>query len=134
MTIRKHGLSIGIERINNDFFLSLKTVGTLTHADYQIITPMIDSALAGVKQPHVNVLIDGTELDGWELRAAWDDLKLGLKHGNEFNKIAIYGNKKWQELSTKVGGWFISGEVQYFSNLGDALSWLEEEALYLDRL
>jgi hypothetical protein len=126
MTIKKHGLSIGIERINDNFFLSLKAVGTLTHADYQIITPMLDSALAQVKQPKVDVLIDGTELDGWELRAAWDDFKLGLKHGNEFNKIAIYGNKKWQEFSAKVGGWFISGEVQYFNNLDDALIWLEE--------
>ncbi|MCO4798710.1 MAG: STAS/SEC14 domain-containing protein [Colwelliaceae bacterium] len=126
MSSIKHGLSIGIERIENDFFLSLKAVGKLTHEDYKIITPMIDSALAQVKNPKVDVLIDGTELEGWELRAAWDDFKLGLKHNNEFRKIAIYGNKNWQEITAKVGSWFISGEIQYFDSLHEALSWVKD--------
>ena len=126
MSIIKHGLSIGIDRIGSDFFLSLKAVGKLTHEDYKTITPMIDSALDGVKEPKVKVLIDGTELEGWELRAAWDDFKLGLKHNNEFDKIAIYGNKNWQEITAKIGSWFISGEVKYFENIEDALSWLNE--------
>ena len=122
----RHGLSIGIERIGNDFFLSLKAVGKLTHADYEIINPMIDSALAGIKSPRIKVLVDGSELEGWELRAAWDDFKLGLKHGGEFDKVAIFGNKKWQEYSAKIGSWFISGEVKYFEDLNEALSWIQE--------
>jgi len=123
----QHGLSIGIERFENDFFLSLKAIGKLTHEDYEIITPMIDSALAQVKDPKVNVLMDATELEGWELRAAWDDFKLGLKHNNEFRKIAIYGNKNWQKISAKLGSWFMSGEIQYFDNLHDALNWIKQE-------
>ncbi len=126
MNTIKHGLSIGIERIGNDFFLSLKAVGKLTHEDYEVITPMIDSALATVQEPKVDVLFDGTELEGWELRAAWDDFKLGLKHNNEFRKVAIYGNKRWQEISAKMGSWFISGEVKFFDNLNDAHLWLKE--------
>ena len=126
MSIERHGLSIGIERSGSNFFLSLKAVGKLTHKDYETITPMIDSALSAVKEPQVKVLIDGTEMEGWELRAAWDDFKLGLKHGNEFVKIAIYGNKNWQEITAKVGSWFISGEVKYFENREDALAWLSE--------
>jgi hypothetical protein len=124
MSIKRHGLSIGIERSGSDFFLSLKAIGKLTHKDYETITPMIDSALNAVKEPQVKVLIDGTELEGWELRAAWDDFKIGLKHGNEFVKIAIYGNKHWQEIAAKVGAWFVSGEVKYFDNAEDALAWL----------
>ena len=124
MSIKRHGLSIGIERVGSDFFLSLKAIGKLTHKDYEMITPMIDSALNAVKDPQVKVLIDGTELEGWELRAAWDDFKIGLKHGNEFVKIAIYGNKHWQQIAAKVGAWFVSGEVKYFDNQEDALAWL----------
>ena len=126
MNCEKHGLSIGIDRVGDEFFLSLKAVGKLTHKDYETINPLIDSALASVKTPHVNVLIDGTELEGWELRAAWDDFKLGLKHNNEFNKIAIYGNKNWQEIVAKIGSWFISGEVKYFNTLPDAMTWLKQ--------
>ena len=126
MKFKRHGFSIGIERTGNNFFLSLKAQGKLTHKDYETITPMIDSALAAVKDPKVKVLVDGAELEGWEARAAWDDFKIGLKHGNEFEKIAIYGNKKWQEVIAKVGGWFISGELVYFENEEDAITWLNE--------
>ncbi|NQZ54470.1 MAG: STAS/SEC14 domain-containing protein [Piscirickettsiaceae bacterium] len=126
MNIVRHGLSIGIERTGNHFFLTLKASGKLTHEDYEIITPMIDSALATVKTPKVDALIDGTELEGWEIRAAWDDFKIGLKHGNEFEKIAIYGNKNWQETLAKMGSWFISGEIKYFENISEALDWLDQ--------
>lgn len=126
MTISTHGLSIGIERVNSHFFLTLKAVGTLTHDDYLIITPMIDSALAQVKKPEVDVLIDASELKGWELRAAWDDLKLGLKHNNEFRNIAIYGHEKWQAYMAKIGGWFVTGDVKYFDNLQSANEWINQ--------
>ncbi|MCL1068400.1 STAS/SEC14 domain-containing protein [Shewanella olleyana] len=122
-----HGFTVGIERIGNDIFLSLKAKGTLTHQDYLTITPLIDSAIAEVKHPQVNVFIDGTELDGWEARAAWDDLKIGLKHGNEFRKIAIYGNKGWQKFAGKIAKWFINGDSQYFEDKDAAMNWLLSE-------
>ena len=93
---------------------------------YQTITPMLDAALKSVQDPKVKVLIYGTELEGWEARAAWDDFKLGLKHGSEFDKIAIYGNKNWQQITARIGSWFISGEVRYFEHMDDALSWLQD--------
>ena len=124
MTTERHGLSIGIERAGTKFFLSLKAVGKLTHEDYKVINPLIDSALDGVKDPKVTVFFDGSELEGWELRAAWDDFRLGLKHGNEFDKIAILGNKRWLEYSSKIASWFVSGEVKYFDDSTTALEWL----------
>jgi len=123
-TIQHHGLSVGIERINNEFFVALKAIGKLTHEDYEIITPMIDSALAEVKEPNVKILIDASEMQGWELRAAWDDFKLGLSHNNEFHKIAIYGHATWQKAIAKIGSWFASGDVQFFEYKDDALAWL----------
>ncbi len=124
MTITRHGLSIGIERVGDTFFLALKAQGTLNHADYEVITPMIESALEGVQSPKLNVFIDATELEGWEARALWDDFKIGVKHGTEFEKVAIYGNKKWQERLSKIGSWFIHGQVQFFEDDKQALTWL----------
>lgn len=126
MKLDRHGLFIGVERTGDNFYLSLKAQGKLTHEDYETITPMIDSALAEIKDPKVKVLFDGTELKGWEPRAAWDDFKIGLKHGNKFDKIAIYGNKDWQKLAATIGSWFISGEMKYFDNCDDAIAWLNE--------
>ena len=126
MSVQRHGITIGIERINSDFFLTLKLSGKLSHEDYEKITPMLDSALMTVKQPHIKALVDVTELKGWELRAAWDDFKLGLNHGTQFVKIAIYGNQNWLAMATKIGSWFVSGEAKYFDNEAGALVWLHE--------
>lgn len=126
MTSARHGLSIGIERVDDNFFLSLKATGKLTHQDYQVITPMIDAAVKEVTTPKIKAIFDVTEMQGWELRAAWDDFKLGLNHGSEFEKIAIYGNKHWQEIIANIGSWFISGDVEYFEHYHQALAWLNE--------
>ncbi len=126
MNTKRHGLSVGIERINNHFLLTLSVKGKLEHEDYQVMVPMLESAIEGVKDPIIYALIDCTELEGWELRAMWDDLKFGLKHRSDFSKIALIGNKSWQSWATKVGGWFISGETKFFDNEHDALAWLQE--------
>ena len=39
----------------------------------------------------------------------------GLKHGN----------KNWQQITARVGSWFISGEVRYFEDMQEALAWLQ---------
>ncbi|UTM59259.1 STAS/SEC14 domain-containing protein [Photobacterium sp. CCB-ST2H9] len=122
-----HGLFFEVDRHDDNFFMELKAVGKLTHEDYEQITPLIDEALAGVEHPKVNVYFDGSEFEGWELKAAWDDLKLGLKHGKKFHRIAIYGDKKWIDVMAKVGSWFISGEVKCFDTPVDALAWLRED-------
>ena len=113
VAIARHGLSIGIERIHGQLFLTLKVVGKLLHSDYSVIAPMIESALQGVDNPKIKVFIDCVELEGWEVRAAWDDFKLGL-------------NKRWQKLGAKIGAWFIATDVRYFENIDDALQWLQE--------
>lgn len=118
------GLNIGIERVNNTFYLSMSISGKLTHEDYEIITPMIDSAVQEVKDPVINAYIDCSELEGWELHALWDDFKLGVKHHKKFNKIAILGNQKYLDFVSKVGSWFISGEIKTFETKDQAIEWL----------
>ncbi|MDW6094681.1 STAS/SEC14 domain-containing protein [Vibrio rhizosphaerae] len=125
MAYQKHGLTIGLERVDHEFFVSIKAVGTLTHQDYEMITPLLDAALVKVNTPKVDVLFDASELEGWELRAAWDDFKLGLQHGADFNKVALYGYQEWQALAAKVGSWFISGDIRYFDDYDAAIRWLQ---------
>jgi hypothetical protein len=126
MELTRHGLNIGLERSGEQFYLSLKVRGKLTHEDYQSMTPMLEAALAEITSPKVNAFIDAVDLEGWESRAVWDDFKLALKHGNEFEKIAIYGYKKWQSVAARLSSWFISGEVKFFDDPKQALQWLNQ--------
>jgi hypothetical protein len=121
-----HGIAIGIERFGNTLYVSMKAVGKLTHEDYKAFTPLLEGALETIESPQVRMLFDATEFKGWELRAAWDDFKIGLRHGSEFSKIAIVGNAEWQALMASIGSWFISGEINYFNESRDAINWLCE--------
>lgn len=62
MSFQRHGISIGLDRVDEQFFVVIKAVGTLTHQDYEIMTPMLDAALVKVNEPKVKVLFDATEL------------------------------------------------------------------------
>ena len=126
MNIQRHGISIGMERIDGRFLVSMKAVGRLTHEDYQQVIPMIEGALATLDNPRIRAFVDATELEGWDLRAAWDDLRFDLKHGSEFERVAVVGNRRWLELGTKVFGWFVSGDVRYFEEPEPAYRWLIE--------
>lgn len=128
MKTYRHGLSIGIERVQNNFFLSLKAIGKLTHEDYKTITPLLDNAIKGIKEPKIRAFVDCIELEGWDVHAAWDDFKLGLKHGSEFDKIAILGkDSNLLKYGSKIASWFIHGEVKYFENLDEAMNWLNNK-------
>ncbi|MFP8843235.1 Protein of uncharacterised function (DUF3478) [Shewanella baltica] len=127
MALLKHGISIGIERYgDDDFFVAFKAIGTLTHHDYEMMAPVLESALTGVKDPDIFALVDVTELDGLELQAAWDDLKLGVKHIRHFEKIAIVGKTTLQEVLAKLANWFTPAEVRFFVDNGDAVAWLKD--------
>lgn len=123
----EHGISLGINRVNNFFFMKIKIHGTLTHEDYEMMTPMLRSSIEGIKEPEVRVLMDATEFNGWELRAAWDDFKFGMEFRSVFTKVAFVGTKIWEEYGVRIGSWFINGEVRFFKSLDDAYEWLNEE-------
>ncbi len=122
-----HGITFGIERLNDHAFLSFKAIGKLTHQDYQLMTPMLESALLELPQVEINMLVDLSEFQGWELSAAWDDFKLGVKHGDQFDKVAIYGDKNWQQVAAKVANWFVVGQVKSFHDYQQALNWLQQD-------
>lgn len=124
MSAEHHGVSAGVERYNGEFLLSLHVRGKLTHDDYEAVVPMLESAIAGEENPKINVFVNAVEMEGWEPRAAWDDLKLGLKHGRHFNHVAVVGSKRWLEMMTRAGSLMIGGEARYFESEESARAWL----------
>lgn len=122
--IRKHGIFIGIKKIEDNFFIKMKLEGKLTHEDYETMIPAIEDAIKNTPNAKLNILVNGLELEGWEIQAAWDDLKFGLKHSKEFNKIAYVGTKTWEEYGIKISNWFFNGEIKYFENEQSAIKWL----------
>ena len=105
--------------------VTLKATGKLTHADYAVMVPMMQQAIQSIPNIKVNMLLDATEFEGWELEAAWDDFKFGMEYKDTFLKIAIVGTESWQEYMAKMGDWFMHGEVKFFYDLIQAQNWIK---------
>jgi len=123
-SIKEHGISIAIKRNKKRVFIEIAMIGKLKHEDYQLFVPMIDKALKGAKGLEVDMLVDMRGFKGWEFLAAWDDFKFGVKHRNAFDKMAIIGNKKWEEASTAMMSHLMTGKSKFFKEREKALSWL----------
>lgn len=125
--MQTHGINIGLTRQNSTYFLNMQIVGKLTHEDYQATIPLLESFIKDASDKKVNLFVDITLLEGWELKAAWDDLKFGLKHSRDFGKIAVLGCNNMQEWMTKIGNWFTFAKIEYFEEKDEALKWLERQ-------
>ncbi|CAH7056771.1 STAS/SEC14 domain-containing protein [Vibrio chagasii] len=124
MSIERHGISVGIERVSGETIIVFKAKGKLTHDDYQAMIPILKTTIKEIDSSALKMLVDISTLTGWELRAAWDDFKLGLELNSKIDKIAICGDKSWQELASKVGSWFVSEDIKSFEEHDPAIEWL----------
>lgn len=122
--IKEHGIGIAIKREKKRLFVELTMLGKLTHGDYQVFVPIIDKALREAKGLEADLIVDMTKFKGWEMAAAWDDLKFGVKHRNAFKKMAVVGDKKWEELSVKMMSYLSKGKMKFFKDREKALAWL----------
>jgi len=123
-SIKEHGISIAIKRSKKRVFIEIAMIGKLKHEDYQLFVPTIDKALKSAKGLEVDMLVNMKGFKGWEFLAAWDDFKFGVKHRNAFDKMAIVGNKKWEEASTAMMSHLMTGKSKFFKEREKALSWL----------
>jgi len=122
--MKEHGISVAIKRCDDSLFIEIKMIGKLTHQDYQTFLPILEKSLKEAKGLKIDLLADMTDFKGWKLRAAWDDMVFGLKYRNFFSKMAIVGNKKWEEISVNMFKPFAKGKVSFFKDRSKALKWL----------
>lgn len=111
---------------SNGSALALKATGKLTDADYkEVLIPKIEENIKQFGKAKV-VLYLPEGFDGWEAHAMWDDATFGLRHRNDFEKLAVVGGAGWIEWATKIASHFMTGQVRTFSeaSLREALDWV----------
>ena len=108
-------------------FIGFVLSGKLHDEDYKTFVPQVESVLE--REGKVRLLAHFHEFHGWDLHAAWDDMKFGTKHYSEIERIALVGDCKWEEWMAKICKPFTKAAVKYF-DVGDieqAWAWLYEE-------
>jgi hypothetical protein len=106
--------------------VGFKLHGKLHDEDYKSFVPAIDAALAA--EGKLRLFAQFEDFHGWDLRAAWDDFKFGLKHYSDFERVAMVGECKWEAWMTRVCKPFTKAKVKYFdkSEVDNAWTWLRE--------
>ena len=55
------------------------------------------------------------DFTGYDLKGFWEDLKVDSAHFNEYGKMAMVGDKKWQGWIAQFMKPFTNAEIDYFS-------------------
>jgi len=108
--------------------LGFKMSGKLHDADYQQFVPIVETAIKA--HGKVRLLAQFEDFHGWDLHAMWDDTKFATKHCADVERIALVGEKKWEEWMAKVCRPFTLAKLQYFDakDIAAAWKWLAETA------
>ena len=106
--------------------IGVKLTGKLHDDDYQSFVPKMEAIMAA--KGKVRLLAQFEDFHGWDLHAAWDDFKFGLKHFSDFERIAMVGDRKWEQWMAGFCKPFTRAAVKYFdaSEVDAAWKWLRE--------
>lgn len=109
-----------------DNIIATKAMGKLTKSDYASLLPVLINRLQTYKK--IRWYFEMENFQGWELKALWQDVKFDVQHANDFERIAMVGEKKWQEWITDLMKPFTNAEIAFFE-LKDrdiALEWIKK--------
>jgi len=120
--------------VHEDNTYAVRVSGKLDHEDYQKFLPELEELLE--ENEKISLLIEFDDFHGADLTAIKDDFNFGRKHNEDFEKLAVVGDKKWLKWMTLFSKPFLKAEIKYFErpDLQSAWDWLREKELSKDEL
>jgi hypothetical protein len=105
--------------------LGFKLSGKLHDADYQHFVPTVDAAIK--QSGKIRLIAQFHDFHGWDAHALWDDTKFSMTHMTQIERIALVGEKRWEEWMAKICKPFTKAHIQYFdaADIAKAWAWLE---------
>lgn len=90
----------------------LRVSGKLTKEDYEMFVPELEKWIE--RHGKIRILFDMVDFHGWTLSAAWEDLKLGVRHISHIERIAMIGDKAWEHGMATFCKPFTKAKIRYF--------------------
>lgn len=104
---------IEVSELSDSSVLVLNISGKLTKQDLDELISVLKNHISQSDDPHLYMSMQGFK--GWEsVAAAWKDLNLDAAYIGYFDRIAIVGEKKWQEWGTQLIDAISKEELKYF--------------------
>ena len=121
-------MPIKLTEENDGKVLVAYVTGKLIKADYERFVSEFERLI--LVHGKIRLLFDMVAFHGWDVGAAWEDLKLGLKHFSDIERLALVGETKWQHGMATFCKPFTRAAVRYFDHVdaAGARKWLDEAA------
>jgi hypothetical protein len=74
------------------------------------------------------LLFDLTEMAGFTVDLAVEEIKFSRLHGGDFSRIAVVTDSQWVAWSTWLEQLFVKADLRVFANAAEAQAWLAAEA------
>jgi hypothetical protein len=106
--------------------ISVDFESEMTAEDYFELIPKLE--LQFKKHDKLRVLFDMSDVGDVEIDAVWQDLKSDIKHREDYEKIALVGDKQWHHWGAQAFKPFMKAEVEYFDedNKEEAIEWVKD--------
>lgn len=117
-------MSVRIEKRNEGRVLEVHATGKLTADDYAHFVPEIEQLVG--RHGKIRVLFAMENFHGWGASALWQDIKFDLKHHADIERLAVVGEKTWQEWMASFCKPFTAATIRYFdrAELETAREWI----------
>lgn len=73
---------------------------------------------------HVNIVFDLSNMTGFSLDAALEELRFNKVHANDYRKIAVVTESQWLVWVSWLATAFVAAEVRQFDDVESATTWL----------
>jgi hypothetical protein len=102
--------------------LEMHVYGELTLADYRGFEEAVGRELKTA--PKIKLLLDLTQMTGYTLDVAWEEIKFTRAHAHDFQRIAIVSATQLAPWLSWVSAAFSDAEARIFDNRDPAIAWL----------
>jgi len=119
-------MSANLEQSDNRL-LVLHVGGELKKSELDAVQSVFAEKIAGAGTVKLLVLLE--DFTGWERDEAWGDTDFFFSHRNDFEKIAVVGDPRWEaQVLAFMGAGLRKGPVKFFPETieSEARAWLAE--------
>jgi len=97
-----------------DNVVAVSGKGRITKSDYDtVLIPAVEAALKTHEKVRLYYEI-GPDFGGYDPAAAWEDLKLGMKHFTRWERVAVVTDVDWIKHTMQIFSFIMPGDMRVF--------------------
>lgn len=107
--------------------VSLKVEARLIEEDYDQVLPEIERLIDSCGA--LRFIVDVTALQAVEPKALLRDILFDLKHREAYRRVAMIGDRTWQQWVTTLSQPLVGGDMKYFrpEQREEAENWVRQD-------